>query len=156
MSDEHDMMRAAVEAAHERLDAVPVDARAEEMERQLYILTYAPVILPATWRQVHDQRFDARFVAWYMHARAPLKVMVTAKRERDERRWLHVSVSHERRLPDWNDLREVKDIFIGRERRALQILPPESEYVNIHPRVLHLWACLDGDRLPDFRVAGSI
>jgi len=152
MRDAHDM-QAAVAAAKERLAQVDHEA---EFERQLYVITYAPLVLPATWREVHDGRFDARYQAIYMHTRAPLTVMVTAKRERDERRWLHVSVSHTSRLPDWKDLREVKDIFIGRERRALQVLPPESEYVNIHPRVLHLWCCLDGDGLPDFRVGGAI
>jgi len=149
-------MAAEVAAARERLAKTPAEELAEDQRRHLHIASFVPLVLPYSWRGHIDSRFDARFVAWYMHCRAPLKVMMTAKIERDERRWLHVSVSHNDRIPDWRDLREVKDIFIGRERRALQVLPPEAEYVNIHPRVLHLWSCLDGDGLPDFRVAGVI
>jgi hypothetical protein len=45
----------------------------------------------------------------------------------------------------------VKRIFLGRERQALQVLPRESEYVNVNPHVLHLWSALDRpDWLPDF------
>lgn len=45
-------------------------------------------------------------------------------------------------LPSWEDLRRVKDIFIGREVEAYQVLPKESEYVNVHPFCLHLWVPL--------------
>lgn len=77
-------------------------------------------------------------------------------RERDEKLWLHLSISHAKRLPTWHDLREAKDIFIGKDRVALQILPREAEYVNRHPNVLHLWCCLDGDVTPDFRTGKEI
>lgn len=94
-----------------------------------------------------------------VHARKigdTMLVIFSAQRERDDRRWVHVSVSRPSRLPSWDDLREVKDTFIGRDRRALQILPPRAEYVNFHKNVLHLWHCLDGDGLPDFRHDGMI
>jgi hypothetical protein len=85
-----------------------------------------------------------------------LMVVWSAVREADGRRWVHVSLSRPSRLPSWDDVREVKDTFIGRDRRALQILPPQSEYVNKHKYVLHLWHCLDDDGLPDFRHEGQI
>lgn len=66
--------------------------------------------------------------------------------------WLHVSMSRRGRLPSWEDLRFVKDVVIGRDRKALQILPSADEYVNIHPHVLHLYAALERDLLPDFRM----
>ncbi len=92
----------------------------------------------------------------YRHVAAPLTVICSARPEADGKRWMHVSCSRPSRLPSWDDLRLVKDTFIGRERKALQVLPPQSEYVNCHPYVLHLWACLDGDPLPDFRRNGTI
>lgn len=85
-----------------------------------------------------------------------LYVIVSGCVEGDGRRWIHVSCSRSDRLPSWSDLRKVKDAFIGRERKAIQVLPPASEYVNFHPYVLHLWCCLDGDGLPDFRKDGAI
>jgi hypothetical protein len=71
--------------------------------------------------------------------------------------WLHVSVSRrDRSLPTWEQLRLVKDRFIGQDRTALQVLPPEDKYVN-KAEVLHLWCCLDGDVTPDFTAGtGSI
>jgi hypothetical protein len=71
--------------------------------------------------------------------------------------WLHVSVSRrDRCLPTWDHLKLVKYTFVGRHRTALQVLPPESDYVN-QAEVLHLWCCLDGDVTPDFTAGtGSI
>lgn len=94
-----------------------------------------------------------------LHARKiadTLLVIWSGRIEKDGRRWIHASCSRPSRLPSWEDLREVKDTFIGRDRRALQILPPHTEYVNIHKHVLHLWHCLDDGGLPDFRIDGMI
>lgn len=85
-----------------------------------------------------------------------LLVVCSARVESDGKRWIHVSCSRPNRLPTWQDVRRVKDVFIGKDRRAIQVLPPAAEYVNIHPHCLHLWSCLDGDGLPDFRVMGQI
>jgi hypothetical protein len=49
---------------------------------------------------------------------------------------------------------EVKELFIGGDRQAIQVMPPRSNHVNIH-EVLHLWHCLDGDGLPDFTGGGE-
>lgn len=92
----------------------------------------------------------------YQHISSKLAVICSATVEEDGRRWMHVSCSKPRCLPTWEDIRLVKDTFIGRERRAIQVLPPESEYVNLHPYVLHLWSCLDDDGLPDFRKEGQV
>jgi hypothetical protein len=85
-----------------------------------------------------------------------LVVIVSARVEADGKRWMHVSCSRPNRLPTWDDLRRVKDVFIGKNRKAIQVMPPASEYVNIAKFALHLWCCLDGDGLPDFRTAGMI
>ena len=53
--------------------------------------------------------------------------------------WEHVSVSHEKRVPLWEEMCWVKDLFWDEHEMAVQYHPPKSEYVNFHPRVLHLW-----------------
>jgi hypothetical protein len=69
----------------------------------------------------------------------------------DGRKWIHLSVARPDKMPEWSLLREVKNLFIGRERQAIQVLPNESKYVNIHPYCLHLFACVEGDDpMPDF------
>ena len=107
-----------------------------------------PRILPSGWRQGAHENFlrnDGR----------NLSVGVSVERV-DGKRWLHVSIAHARRMPTWDELREVKDWLIGRDRRAIQVLPAAAEHVNIHPFCLHLWSCLDGDGLPDFRRDGGL
>jgi hypothetical protein len=67
--------------------------------------------------------------------------------------WAHLSMSVKRpaRLPSWHELRWCKDYFLG-DRKAVQVLPPRAQYVNIHPHVLNLYAPLERDPLPDFRM----
>lgn len=92
----------------------------------------------------------------YEHINMPLSVICTGNVESDGKRWLHVSCSRRNRLPSWEELRLVKDTFIGKDRKAISVLPCEGEYVNDHPFVLHLFSCLDGDGLPDFRTEGTL
>lgn len=90
------------------------------------------------------------------YVKGKLRALVSLNRERDGRRWMHLSISRSDRLPSWEELRDAKNELLGRHVKAIQVLPPEDEYVNIHPNVLHLWVCLDGDVLPDFRHGGMI
>lgn len=57
----------------------------------------------------------------------------------DGEAWDHVSVSCERRCPWWGEMCWVKDQFFEDSEMVVQYHPPKSEYVNIHPFVLHLW-----------------
>jgi hypothetical protein len=72
----------------------------------------------------------------------------------DGQKWYHVSASYHHRLPSWEDMREVKEAFCGKEREAYIVLPPEERYINDHKFVLHLWCAIDGPVLPDFRRVG--
>lgn len=56
----------------------------------------------------------------------------------DGEKWEHVSVSG-RRLPNWDEMCFVRRLFWGEEGWVVQFHPPEDEYVNHHPRCLHLW-----------------
>lgn len=58
----------------------------------------------------------------------------------DEEGWEHVSVApFGNRVPSWEDMCRVKDVFWGEEEEVLQIHPKKSEYVNIKENCLHLW-----------------
>ena len=81
-----------------------------------------------------------------------VRVIVTIE-EHDSKNWVHVSCSRSDRLPDWEDIMFVKDTTVGRDAEAYQVLPAKSKHVNLHPNVLHMWHCLDGNALPDFRNA---
>jgi hypothetical protein len=81
-----------------------------------------------------------------------LGVIISGRTEGDGRRWVHVSASHVNRTPTWEKMCEVKRLFLGPDRRAIQVHPPDTEWVSLHPYCLHLWCCIDDDGLPDFRL----
>lgn len=84
-----------------------------------------------------------------------LSVIFSGAVEQDGKRWLHVSCAYKDRLPSWMDLREIKDVFLGADVYAYQVLPPREHFVNINRYCLHLFCCLDGPQLPEFTRGGS-
>ncbi len=75
----------------------------------------------------------------------------------DGKRWQHVSLASQRgKMPTYAQMAAVKECFIGKDKKAIMVFPPEDEHVNTHKYCLHLYHCLDGDGLPDFRFLGEI
>jgi hypothetical protein len=101
---------------------------------------------PLMWRKL-EAAPDCRA---FRHITGSLVVLITGSVEEDGKRWLHVSCSHAQWLPSWEELRMVKDQFIGKERKAIVVLPVAAEHVSHHPYCLHLWHCADADPLPNF------
>ena len=63
----------------------------------------------------------------------------------DENQWEHVSVSvfTSDRLPKWNEMAQIKDLFWKEEVYVLQFHPAKSDYVNLVDNCLHLWRNMD-------------
>jgi hypothetical protein len=116
-----------------------------------WVREHIPRVLPPNWRVM---RVNLDGVAWRSDSLG-IAVILSGATEQDGKRWLHLSLSRKSRLPTWEDMRLVKNLFLGRERLALQVLVPESRWINIHPYVLHLWSCIDGDPVPDFARGGD-
>lgn len=59
----------------------------------------------------------------------------------DQHGWDHVSVSviGIPRCPTWEEMKFVYSLFFRDDEWAVQFNPPESENVNNHEYVLHLW-----------------
>lgn len=113
---------------------------------------HLPRVLPASYRVVETAEDGMKYMR-----KDHMTVIASGATELDGRKWLHVSCAHPTRLPSWKELMEVKEIFIGRDRAAIQVIPPKAKHINIHPNCLHLWCCLDGEILPDFtQGTGSI
>lgn len=72
----------------------------------------------------------------------PLRVLAV---DGEDTGWEHVSVSTDRRIPNWVEMCFIKDLFWAPEECVVQFHPPQSEYVNNHPRVLHLWRYTRGE-----------
>lgn len=115
--------------------------------------------LPRGWDELDSSHWTGRPDRDYARVyqqRKGLLVLVSCAQQTDFRRWLHVSVSRKDTcLPTWEQMCLVKDLFIGEERQAIQVMPPRSKWVNIHKGCLHLYHCLDNDALPDFTAGGE-
>ena len=101
---------------------------------------------PALWRREAGAADGVR----YLHNFLPMSVILSSGVELDGKQWLHFSVARADRIPTWDELVKAKEQFLGPESRALQVIAPRSEWVNIHPFCLHLFVCLEGDVTPDF------
>lgn len=58
--------------------------------------------------------------------------------------WEHVSVhmvleNGDQATPVWDEMCQVKDLFWDAQDVVVQFHPAETEYVNVHANVLHLW-----------------
>jgi len=53
--------------------------------------------------------------------------------------WEHVSVNGSDRVPTWDEMCFIKDLFWEDEQAVIQYHPRKSQYINCHPFVLHLW-----------------
>jgi hypothetical protein len=112
-------------------------------------IEHLPKVLPAGWSEVYETPDGMAYQS------GGLRVICSVDTELDGRLWLHVSVSRGMRIPSWDDLRLVKDIFVG-DRYAYQVFPTKEKYVNINPFCLHLWCPLEGEQpLPDFTRGGK-
>ncbi len=110
--------------------------------------------LPAEW---HWLPCPVPFQRAYAHTSGLRVIESPGEVMEDGRVWHHVSFSRADRVPSWEDTTLVKDAFCH-DRTAFQILPPRSEWVNIHSFTLHLWTCLDEDGagIPRFGRFGTI
>ena len=53
--------------------------------------------------------------------------------------WEHVSVCPSNRLPDWDEMCAIKDMFWNDDEVVMQLHPAKSNYVNLMENCLHLW-----------------
>lgn len=128
-------------------------ARHDDIERALDEL--APRVLQSNVRILdgfrNAKRFHVRLSGVHLCAILEVECHPDPSAQRPEL-WAHLSVSAmaAKRVPNWDELRWCKEYFLG-DRKAVQVLPPRAEYVNLNPHVLHLYAPLERDPLPDFR-----
>lgn len=53
--------------------------------------------------------------------------------------WEHISIDGKKRMPTWDEMCQLKDMFFEENECCVQYHPPKSEYVNNLPYCLHLW-----------------
>lgn len=80
----------------------------------------------------------------YIDLSSGRRVKFLAGRNEEGNEHVSVSLHGMKKLPTWEEMSEIKDIFWGDEENVVEIHPKKSEYVNIG-EVLHLWRPADGD-----------
>jgi len=85
---------------------------------------------------------------------APLKILACNADDPSVHGWEHVSVSCERRTPNWLEMSWVKNLFWTEEETVVQFHPRRSVYVNCHPYCLHLWRRVEGFPEPPPELVG--
>jgi len=53
--------------------------------------------------------------------------------------WEHVSIDGKHRMPTWEEMCELKDMFWNDDECCVEYHPPKSEYVNNVKHCLHIW-----------------
>lgn len=51
---------------------------------------------------------------------------------------LHLSLSHPRRYPTWDEIKAVRYTLLPDEKTFAILFPPMAQYVNLHPNCFHL------------------
>ena len=57
--------------------------------------------------------------------------------------WEHLSVSTPNKIPTWEQMCRMKDIFWNDDEVCIEYHPKKSEYVNNHSYCLHIWKPID-------------
>jgi hypothetical protein len=123
-----------------------IDQLSEDDQRRVIAAfdCLVPRVLPADWQE-GDGYVNAR---WYRAHGLGVCFEIEVV---DGSLWAHVSLSRAKQIPSYADLTEVKCVVLGPQRKAIMVLPAESEHFNLHPYCLHLYSPIDSDPLPDFR-----
>ena len=59
--------------------------------------------------------------------------------------WEHVSVSRKSRVPSYEDLVRIKNLFWDNSDTVMQLFVPKEDHVNYRPYCLHLWRPLNSE-----------
>ena len=63
-------------------------------------------------------------------------ILLGGPQEREAIGW-HFSISHPSRNPTWEEQRDARYALVPDEVTMVSVLPPKSQYVNVHPFCFH-------------------
>lgn len=123
--------------------------RAAHAER--WLETLAPETLPPGAERIANEAWSK----WYrVRLGQSLQVVLEVECESGEL-WAHLAVTGRDRAPSLAELGWCKDVFLG-HRKAIQFFERQAASSLAHERTLHLYAPLERDCLPSFRLRDSI
>ena len=109
-------------------------------------------VLPANWIEMSKPPVTSSHVRLFFSATG-VQVIVS-EMIYGRKWWRHVSISRKqgRGLPSYEDIMEVKQMFIGDNNIAIQVLPKKEDHYSGPPGsgVLHLFMPIGHNPLPNF------
>jgi len=61
---------------------------------------------------------------------------------------LHLSISHAKRYPSWDEIKGARYELMPHDITVAMLLPPPEDYINVHQNCFHLWE-LAPDAIPN-------
>jgi len=101
--------------------------------------------IPRHWRILEQGADGFKFI----HKTEKISVIISVNVEADCKKWIHLSLARPNRMPDYYDIKRVKEDFLP-DKKASMVWPENDKYINIHSFCLHLFHCLEDDGLPEF------
>ena len=83
-------------------------------------------------------KYKGRFGDSLMFSMGECRILLSGPVEREQIGW-HFSISCESRNPTWEEQRDTRYNLISDDVCMVSVLPPRSEYVNVHPFCFHWW-----------------
>ncbi len=68
----------------------------------------------------------------------------------------HVSISPTNRIPTWNELCKVKDMFFKDDEECYLVFPKKEQYVNLDKYCMHIWRDASEDIHPEKQIPGQL
>jgi len=59
----------------------------------------------------------------------------------------HLSVSRKERYPSWDEIVLFRSLFFEDDDEIVQVIPKESDYVNVHDNCFHMWLDISGPHM---------
>ena len=89
---------------------------------------------------IDDATLDARLeTRGYQHTPSDFIVTGAIEKTDDWGPLLHVAMSYADHAPTWDDIKLVRAAFFPADVDVMQMLPRDSNYVNVHLYCHHLW-----------------
>lgn len=61
--------------------------------------------------------------------------------------WEHLTVSHKNKIPSWECMNEMKEMFFNDDEECFQFHPKKENYINNNEYCLHIWRRTDGQMM---------
>lgn len=85
------------------------------------------------WGSIGDEKCGLFWVHSIVDSK-PMKIIAS-----NADGWDHVSVSREKRCPNWPEMSQIRRIFFRDSETVMQLHVPLDEHINNNPYCLHLW-----------------